>query len=135
MIHLLNAVWKADYGDPSRKLVMLCVADMANKDGVCWPSVATIAKRCNLHRRSVLRHLKALAEAKHIAISHQFKDGKKAPSHYQILQKHGDMDVTTVVTSVSHRTTIKPQSLPADPKALLTRPTQAPWKQRKNRAS
>ena len=133
MIHLLNAVWKADYGDPSRKLVMLCLADMANKDGVCWPSVATIAKRCNLTKSPILRHLKALQDSGHITITHQFKDGSKTSNRYQVMQRGGSVDDTTLVASTTHRTTIKPQSLPADPKSMLTRPTQIPWKHKESR--
>lgn len=130
MISLLNTVWAADYGDPSRKLVMLCLADMANAHGICWPSVATIAKRCGLHRRSVLRHLRALAEAQHITIKHQFRDGKKAASHYQIQPKHGDTHDTTMVTPTSHRTTNRTSGVLIDPKSMLTRPTQLPLSKR-----
>jgi len=131
MISLLNAIWEKDYGDPSRKLVMLCLADMANNAGVCWPSMATIAKRCSLTRSPVLRHLKALAEAGHITITHQFKDGSKTSNRYQIMQGGSSVDDTTLVASTTHRTTTEPSN--GLPEANPYRPTQPPWKMRGKR--
>lgn len=44
------------------KLILSVIADHANKYGQCWPSVATIARRASLTRRTVQRHLAALLE-------------------------------------------------------------------------
>lgn len=44
------------------KLILSVVGDHANKYGQCWPSVATIARRASLTRRTVQRHLAALLE-------------------------------------------------------------------------
>lgn len=38
---------------PAQKAVLISLADQANDDGVCWPGVATIAKRTCLSERAV----------------------------------------------------------------------------------
>lgn len=62
-ISLMAAVWRLKTGSHTEKLVLLALADNANDSGVCWPSVGTIAKKCNLSKPSVHAHLRAL-EAK-----------------------------------------------------------------------
>lgn len=42
----------------SLKHVLISLADQANDDGVCWPSIATIAQRTMLQPRSVQRAIK-----------------------------------------------------------------------------
>ena len=50
-------------GNPLRKLVLLKLADNANDQGECWPSVPYIAEQCEISPRSVQNHIDALAEA------------------------------------------------------------------------
>ena len=38
---------------PAQKAVLISLADQANDDGVCWPGVATIARRTCLSERAV----------------------------------------------------------------------------------
>lgn len=137
VIPLLNAVWETDYGDPSRKLVMLCLADMANKDGVCWPSVATIGRRCSLSKRPVQRHLKALQAMGALAVTRRFKDGFCASNDYKIMMGGSVVDDRGVVSWTPPRTTNRTNGAKdaawIDPKALLTRATQLPPSRRGKR--
>lgn len=55
-------VWKHAEASGARLLVLLALADIANHDGVCWPSVPTLAQRTRLHEQTVRRHLGELAE-------------------------------------------------------------------------
>ena len=48
---------------PARRAVLLALADMANQAGVCWPRIATIARRACMSVRSVFTHLKELVAA------------------------------------------------------------------------
>jgi hypothetical protein len=48
---------------PARRAVLLALSDMANAAGVCWPSIATIARRACMSARSVFTHLKELVRA------------------------------------------------------------------------
>ncbi len=45
---------------PARRAVLVALADRANAAGVCWPSIATIARRACMSVRSIFTHLKAL---------------------------------------------------------------------------
>lgn len=52
--------FEARVGNPLRKLILIKLADQANDEGVCWPSYETIAKTCEVHKRTVMRHVKQL---------------------------------------------------------------------------
>ncbi len=47
-------------GNPTRKLVLIKLADNANDDGECWPSYKNIADHCEVSTRSVMSHIKEL---------------------------------------------------------------------------
>ena len=53
-IKLMSEIW--DNEDPglsgSRLNILLCLADHANDDGVCWPSIPRIAKRVRIDRNN-----------------------------------------------------------------------------------
>lgn len=57
---LMVAAMAARVGNPLRKLVLIKLADQANDQGECWPSFAHIADQCEMSRRSVIGHIKAL---------------------------------------------------------------------------
>ncbi len=50
-------------GNPLRKLVLIKLADNANDLGECWPSYQHIADQCEISRRSVINHIKALEDS------------------------------------------------------------------------
>lgn len=52
--------FEIDVGNPLRKLVLLKLCDNANDNGECWPSIATIARKCEMSVRSVQTHIRAL---------------------------------------------------------------------------
>jgi len=60
-IKILNQAWEIPVGDPTRKLVLMCLADHANEDDrTCWPAIDTIARKCEVGARTVQRHIKEL---------------------------------------------------------------------------
>src|SRR5574343_1782384 len=65
-IDIMNWVWKHSPTKGSERLVLLSLADNANDAAVCWPSLNTIAERCNLDRRYVIEILKKLEKEGHI---------------------------------------------------------------------
>lgn len=71
-------------GNPLRKLVLLKLCDNANDEGVCWPSQATLAEHCEISKRSVINHIKALEEANFLTTHHSVKNNKKQVNRYQI---------------------------------------------------
>jgi hypothetical protein len=54
-VHLTSRAWRVPGLSASQKLVLLRLADMANDEGVCWPSYARIAAECDIDMRSVRR--------------------------------------------------------------------------------
>lgn len=64
-IKLMTAVWEIDL-PASDKLVLLALADCANDEGDCWPSMATLVKKCSKGERTVQASIKSLADAGHI---------------------------------------------------------------------
>lgn len=55
--------WKQRTGDPTRKAVLLAIADVACPHGHAWPSVAFIADRTETSDKTARRHLNDLVEA------------------------------------------------------------------------
>lgn len=59
-IALMSRAWAEGPEEPSHKLVFLAICDHANDDGVCWPSMARIAKKCCLSDRQTRRIVRIL---------------------------------------------------------------------------
>src|SRR5690606_36183996 len=55
----MSRVWASERPKrSSHRLLLLALADNANDEGVCWPSVATLGRKCaTADRRTVLRQL------------------------------------------------------------------------------
>jgi hypothetical protein len=67
---VMTACWPLQGMSPAQKSVLISLADNANDDGVCWPSVATIGSRTCLSERAVRNALRWLEEAS-LLKSHQ----------------------------------------------------------------
>jgi len=59
---LMARAFTVKVGNPSRKLVLLKLADNANDRGECWPSYQYIADQCEISRRSAMTHIEALCD-------------------------------------------------------------------------
>jgi uncharacterized phage protein (TIGR02220 family) len=69
---------------PAQKLVLLALADYANKEFLCWPSLATLCKKTSLCRTSVINALKNLCDLKIIERKKRYVNGAKKPNMYCI---------------------------------------------------
>ena len=58
------ACWPLQGMSPAQKAVLISLADQANDEGVCWPSVGSIAKRTCLSARSVQEAIAWLQSAR-----------------------------------------------------------------------
>jgi len=57
----MNWVWRLRMRlTPVERLVLIYLVDRASRDGVCWPSLSTIAEDLEVDRKSVVRALKSL---------------------------------------------------------------------------
>lgn len=62
----MTAVWEAGGITSTQKLVLLALADWANDEGLCWPSIARLAKKSALGERTVQTTIKSLVEAGYV---------------------------------------------------------------------
>jgi Helix-turn-helix domain len=65
-VRVMTAVWSIDLPD-SQKIVLLALADCANDEGLCWPSMATLTKKCSKGERTVQGVIKDLVTAGHLS--------------------------------------------------------------------
>ena len=81
----MSAVWQSSScRTHTEKLVLLALADNANDEGVCWPSISTLARKCDLTNRSVIDQLESLTESGQISVEKVY--GKV--NHYTIRPVH-----------------------------------------------
>jgi hypothetical protein len=59
-IELTTAVWKHSKQKSGGLLVLLAIADYANKEGIAWPAVSTLAKKTRMSPRNVQRWLRKI---------------------------------------------------------------------------
>ncbi|HWU01657.1 MAG TPA: helix-turn-helix domain-containing protein, partial [Novosphingobium sp.] len=64
-VRIMTQVWELDLPD-SQKIVLLALADAANDEGGCWPSIATIARKSSKSERTVQSVIRTLCEAGHM---------------------------------------------------------------------
>ena len=127
-VRIMSLAWELPLS-PTEKLVILALADCANDEGECWPSIATIARKSNLGERSVQRSIQALKDAGHLSRHEVAGKGCR----YTIHPRHCDTPATK--SPVPHSRTAPPQWHPT-PATVAPKPSlnhQEPTK-KKNRA-
>ena len=118
-VHYCSAAWRLQL-EPTAKLVMLALADWANDEGVCWPSVAALTGRAGVSDRTVQRTLRGLEAEGYIAVHEGRGRGKSSlyrltekvtqaspitPIKGDICAEKGDICDTEKVTSVQKKVT------------------------------
>jgi hypothetical protein len=107
-VRISGRVWAHGPRERNARFVLLAIADFASDDGVAWPYVATIAERCVMTPRNVLRALKMLAKDGWISIEANPKNYKA--NAYQINlgklsdDKLSDEELSRDKTGASHVT-------------------------------
>lgn len=115
----MTAVWEQHELSQSETLVALALADHANDQGLCWPSIDRIAKKARLSSRQVKRILQDL-EAKGLLVVNR-KHGRNQTNQYRLSIKgdmaspfsgKGDMERQEKVTSGARKgdTAMSPKS-------------------------
>ncbi|PXX14492.1 helix-turn-helix protein [Paraburkholderia tropica] len=59
---IMSVCWPLQHMSPVQKSVLISLADNANDQGVCWPSIATISKRTCVSERAVQNAIKWLEQ-------------------------------------------------------------------------
>jgi hypothetical protein len=86
----MNWAWRQAL-TPTLKLVLMALADAADDQGICWPSVSTPAKKSTVSTRTVRRSLRVLIDSGMlIAETRQRRDGSSTSNRYRLLIVGGD---------------------------------------------
>ena len=86
----MNWAWHQDL-KPVPKLVLMALADAADDQGTCWPSVATIAIKVGVSTRTVRRVMQALIGCELLTAEQRYRsDGSCSSNRYRLLLEGGD---------------------------------------------
>src|SRR5258707_9132915 len=96
-IRLMSQVWEdTRIESQAELLVLLALADHARDDGLCWPSMRSIAGKARIEERSAQRIVRRLIEKGLIELVSQggCVEGHNTPNRYRVLagetrQTHG----------------------------------------------
>ena len=88
-VKVMSWVWDNATVEGTALLMLLAIADHANDDGVCWPSIGTLARKARVGERQAQRLVSALEESGAIEIERGV--GRRHTSVYRI---KGVADVT-----------------------------------------
>jgi hypothetical protein len=67
-IRIINDVWTYSKASGTDLLVLLALADNANDEGECWPSMATIGRKCRVDTRTARRRIRSLEEIGEVVV-------------------------------------------------------------------
>jgi hypothetical protein len=83
---VLNYVWDHSPSTGTELLVLLSLADQANDDGICWPSVRSLCRRSRIKRRHAQRIIAVLEARGEIEITRRKRPDKSYTSNvYRVI--------------------------------------------------
>jgi len=86
----MNWAWHQDI-KPVPKLILMALADAADDQGICWPSVATIAIKVGVSTRTVRRVMQTLIRRELLSAEQRYRsDGSCSSNRYRLLLEGGD---------------------------------------------
>lgn len=68
------------------KAVYICLKDHANKEGICWPGINTIAADLSLSRSTVKRALRDLVKAGMIEKTNRWRENGSLTSNLYLIK-------------------------------------------------
>src|SRR3990167_3141374 len=86
-IHVMSQVWRKSKQELGGLLVLLALADFANDDGICWPSIPKLATKSRLSERQVQRVIQDAVESGEITV--EVGAGPLRSNLYRVTM-HGD---------------------------------------------
>lgn len=110
-VKVMSYVWDIPSFKGSDKLVMLCLADHSDDQGLCWPSIDTISRKSGVSVTTVKTTLTKLEKARWIAKKNRFKTAEtgrlvRASNQYQLnvfqLKKEADEQANFEQTKFDH---------------------------------
>lgn len=67
-IRIMSAIFESTRLAPTERLIMLALADHADDDGRCYPSIARLCQRTGLKERAIQGNIKKLAEQGYLTL-------------------------------------------------------------------
>ena len=77
VVHFINRLNRLPLKNASELAVMVALAKFANPEGVCWPSLKTIASYAHMSRRGVMHALNRLERAGLVERTRRRRPGKR----------------------------------------------------------
>jgi hypothetical protein len=74
--------FEQDCDSPVAKLVLVKLADLANADNICWPSMSHLAQHCSCSERTARRIIKKLEQRQLLDVHPRSKNGIKTSNQY-----------------------------------------------------
>jgi hypothetical protein len=115
-IKIMTAVWDREDLSSTQKLVLLALADWANDEGLCWPSIERVAKKSSLKKRAVQLAIRSLEEMQFIRREEVIGKGNRywiqIPVHHMhpcikdtppVHEVHGTRASDAPNTSITHQ--------------------------------
>ena len=86
----MNWAWQQAL-KPVPKLVLMALADAADDQGICWPSVATLASKVGVSTRTVRRVMHELISGELLSTEQRYRsDGSCSSNRYRLQLAGGD---------------------------------------------
>jgi hypothetical protein len=100
-------------GSPTSKLVLVKLADNANEEGLCWPSMKKLVDHTELSERAVRKHLLVLEKMGLIFIERRNIDGVQLKNRFQLnLQYAVPLHAVPRVHTVQAMHRVQPEAAP-----------------------
>lgn|SRR5262249_3877083 len=96
-----NWAFRQQVGKPSAKLVLVALAEHADADGKCWPSLRSIAARTELSRDTVVRAIRLLKSKGFIRVVHRHNGRSPSSNMYYLNCERERVDSPTDVSARS----------------------------------
>ena len=104
-VQAMTWAWKTECPNASAKLVLMCLANYADKDGSCFPGQKTIAEECGLSLRTVKTAAQALEDAGLIKRQRRIRDDGTRTSDEYFLQFTDKVQISYQVTDIKVQNT------------------------------
>jgi hypothetical protein len=101
----MTSVWDYSKASGTDLLVLLVLADMANDEGECWPSMATIARKSRLEPRNARHRIRALETLEEVLVirggGRSSSKGGLRSNRYRVtvhMEADADTDASVLIT-------------------------------------
>lgn len=125
---LSNLVWRSSIRPMAKRVTMLALANAANDDGVCWPSVDLLVEHTGAARSTVVNSLAALEDEGFISKERRRSKSTVYTVNRDRLQESTEPEVRVAEGPESGRPEIGPSEIGTSGNQTLEGPDSGLWK-------